>query len=332
VSEAKPTIFDVAEKAGVSKSLVALALAGSDKVSKKSREKIISAAEKLGYRPNLAARSLAAKKSKTIGVQILDLHNPVFAEILDGVQSELRDNGYSSMLVTGVDGEEQSADQIDTLLQFQIDGLILISHRLSAKALAEVAAEVPTVTVTRDDIKASFMDTVCNDDEAGAALAVDHLVSLGHKRIVCLTGGEIAVSRYRAKGYKDAMRKNSLEKYIVEVPGGLTDSAGFKAATKALELNPTALFVANDIAAIGAMAAVEDAGLRVPEDISIVGYDGIRIGGLRSLNLTTVAQPLAELGKVAAQQVLERIENPKTRAKHPRVNSQLVVRGTTARV
>ncbi|MEN9954704.1 MAG: hypothetical protein RLZZ41_368 [Actinomycetota bacterium] len=329
MSSSRPTIFDVAAKSGMSKSLVSLALSGSPKVSDDSKKKILKAAKDLGYRPNAAARSLAARRSKTLGVLILDLHNPVSAEIVDAVQAEIRQFGYSSLLVTGGDDPDLEKVEIDSLLQFQIEGLILISHRLTPEALKAIATEVPTVTVTREDIEVPFMDSVCNDDLAGAQLAVDHLVDLGHRKIVCLSGGDNPVSISRAEGYQVAMKRHGLVSNTNVVDGGLTDTAGYRAAKKALELSPTALVVANDFAAVGAIAAIEESGLRVPEDISVVGYDGIRLGGLRSVNLTSVAQPLAELGKLAAKRIIERIEKPKSKSQKIRVASELVVRGTT---
>lgn len=329
MSSSRPTILDVAAKSGMSKSLVSLALSGSPKVSDDSKKKILKAAKDLGYRPNAAARSLAARRSKTLGVLILDLHNPVSAEIVDAVQAEIRQYGYSSLLVTGGDDPFLEKAEIDTLLQQQIEGLILISHRLTPEALKAIATEVPTVTVTREDIEVQHMDSVCNDDVAGAQIAVDHLVGLGHRNIVCLSGGDNPVSISRAEGYKHAMKRHGLTERTQIVSGGLTDTAGYSAAKKALELAPTALVVANDFAAVGAIAAIEESGLRVPEDISVVGYDGIRLGGLRSVNLTSVAQPLAELGKLAAKSIIERIEKPKSQSKRIRVASELVVRGTT---
>jgi DNA-binding LacI/PurR family transcriptional regulator len=313
----------------MSKSLVSLALSGSPKVSDDSKKKILKAAKDLGYRPNAAARSLAARRSKTLGVLILDLHNPVSAEIVDAVQAEIRQYGYSSLLVTGGDDPDLEKAEIDTLLQFQIEGLILISHRLTPEALKAIATEVPTVTVTREDIEVAHMDSVCNDDVAGSQIAVDHLVGLGHSNIVCLSGGDNPVSISRAEGYKQAMKRHGLTEKTQIVSGGLTDTAGYKAAQKALELSPTALVVANDIAAVGAIAAIEESGLRVPEDISVIGYDGIRLGGLRSVNLTSVAQPLAELGRLAAKRIIERIEKPNSKSQQIRVTSELVVRGTT---
>lgn len=316
----------------MSKSLVSLALSGSTKVSPASRERIELAAAELGYRPNAAARSLSVRRSRTIGVLILDLHNPVFAEILDGVQSEVRQHGFNTMLVTGGENPVLEHEEIETLLEFQVEGLILISHRLPVDALQKFAAEVPTVVVTRDDLAGPGIDTVGNDDVAGARTAVDHLVSLGHSRIVCLNGGDNPVSHLRAQGYSDAMASHGLVDQIHVVPGGLTDSSGYKAAEAALALNPTALVVANDIAAIGAIAAVENAGRRVPEDVSVIGYDGISLGGLRRVNLTTIAQPLGELGRRAAERILGRIADPSGPAHRDLLASELVVRGTTGPV
>jgi DNA-binding LacI/PurR family transcriptional regulator len=329
MSVAKPSIHDVATLADVSKSLVSLALMGSPRVGEESRAKILKAAETLGYRKNAAARTLSAKRSKTIGVLVLDLHNPVFAEILDGVQIEMRKNGFTTMLVSGGDDPVFEQADIDTLMQFQIEGLILISHRLAPERLAAIAAEVPTVVVTRSDIQLPAMDTVSNDDVAGTGLAVDYLVQLGHSKIVCLSGGENPPSKSRVQGYLQAMERNSLSECARVVAGGLSDATGYAAATEALRMSPTALVVANDFAAMGAIAAIQEAGLRVPEDISVIGYDGISIGGLRNVNLTTVSQPLAELGTLAATRLVERINNPKEPGKQLKVSAELLVRGTT---
>ena len=255
MSVSRPTIHDVASRAGMSKSLVSLALSGSPKVSDKSRAKIERAAEELGYRRNAAARSLAVRRSQTIGILVLDLHNPVFAEIVDVVQRTVRERGFSTMLVSGGNDPAREQTELETLLQFQVEGLILISHRLPEHTLARIATEVPCVTVTRDDVAVAGMDRVSNDDVAGAGLAVDHLVELGHKKIVHLSGGANPVSQARAAGYESAMRSHGLDSHITVIPGGLTDAAGYAAARQALDDQPTALFVANDFAAMGAIAA-----------------------------------------------------------------------------
>ena len=326
---AHPTIHDVAARAGVSKSLVSLAMRGSPKVSDASREAILAAAAELGYRPNAAARSLADRRSRTIGVLILDLHNPVFAEILDGVQAELRRLDYRTMLVTGDADPRLEESSIEGLLEHRVEGLLLISHRLPAERLRAFAAEAPTVVVARRDVPAPRIDTVANDDVAGATLAVDHLISLGHTRITCLTGGDNPVSVDRERGYREAMARHGLGTHIAAVPGGLTDAAGYAAARIALMERPTALFAANDLAAMGALAAAHEAGLDVPGDVSVVGYDGIAIGALRRVDLTTVAQPLHEMGALAAGRLLERIAHPDAPARHVVVPTALAVRGTT---
>ena len=326
----RPNIQDVAALAGVSKSLVSLALSGSPRVGADSRKRIFDAAEALSYRKNAAARTLVARRSKTIGVLVLDLHNPVFAEILDGVQDEMRRNGFTTMLVSG--GEDPVLEQadIETLLQFQVDGLILISHRLAPDKLAAFAKEVPTVVVTRSDMQIPNMDVVSNDDVDGTELAIDHLVSLGHTRITYLSGGENPTSEARVQGYLKAMSRHKLQSEIRVVPAGLTDAAGYAAALIALGDNPTAIVVANDLAAMGAIAAAQDSGLNVPDDVSIVGYDGIAFGGLKNVNLTTVAQPLSQLGSLAALRLIERISEPKQPAQQIRVAAKLLIRGTTA--
>ena len=329
----RPTIHDVARRAGVSKSLVSLALRGSPRVSDASRTAILAAVAELGYRPNAAARSLADRRSRTIGVLVLDLHNPVFAEILDGIQTQVRGHGYSTMLVSGDAEPERELAELEKLLEFQVEGLVLVSHRLSPTNLRRFASEVPAVVVSRDDVHGPHIDTVSNDDVAGATLAVQHLIGLGHERITHLSGGDNPAASAREQGYRSTMKAAGLTRAIRVVPGGLTDTAGYSAALTALAHRsaPTALFVANDIAALGAIAAAQDSGRAVPRDISVVGYDGIALGALPTLSLTTVAQPLAHMGALAGQRLFERIANPTERAHHLRVESSLLVRGSTAR-
>jgi DNA-binding LacI/PurR family transcriptional regulator len=328
----RPTIHDVAKRAGVSKSLVSLAMRGSSKVSDASREAIMRSAAELGYRPNAAARSLADRRSRTVGVLVLDLHNPVFADILDGIQSEVRGHGYSTMLVTGDADPDREQAELDKLLEFQVEGLILVSHRLSPAALRRFAVEVPTVVVTRDDIHGPRIDTISNDDVAGATLAVQHLIRLGHERIVHLAGGSNPASILRERGYRSSMTAAGLSHLSQVQPGGLTDGAGYAAARIVMTEGspPTAMFVANDIAALGAIAAVQETGRTVPRDVSVVGYDGIALGALRTLSLTTVAQPLARMGSLAARRLFDRIERPGQRAQHICVDAELIVRGSTA--
>ncbi len=328
----KPTIHDVAAKAGVSKSLVSLALRGSDKVSAESRLAIESAAAELGYRPNAAARSLADRRSRAIGVLVLDFNNPIFAQILDGVQQVAGVNGYNTLIVTGSSDPVRQESELARLLEFQVEGLILIAHRLSAETITRISDERPVTIITRNDVTGANVDTISNDDQAGARIAVEYLITLGHSHIAHVTGGDNQISRDREKGYRDAMSTAGLRENIHVIPGDFTDSGGYRAANEIFEGRPesTAAFVANDLSALGVMAAAADSGRTVPNDFSVIGYDGMALASLRTLNLTTIQQPLVEMGRLAVTQLLKRIETPNIPNVSVQVNSQLHRAGTCA--
>jgi DNA-binding LacI/PurR family transcriptional regulator len=321
----RPTLHDVAARAGVSKSLASLALQGSPKVAPASREAILAAADELGYRPNRTASSLVRQRTHTIGVHILDLHNPVFAEILDGVQEAVRSHGYSTLLVTGNADPATERTEITRLLESRVEGLVLIAHRLSDEDLSAIAAEVPTVVVTWRTDGIPGLDSVAGDDVAGAQLAVDHLVSLGHSHIAHISGGDNRIARERRSGYEQAMVAHGLDPRVVD--GAFTEEGGYAGTEIAVDAGATALVVANDLAAIGALAALRARGLRVPDDVSVVGYDGMRL--LDSLDLTTVAQPLADMGRAAADLLTDRIAHPARASVHREVETRLVARGSS---
>ncbi|CAB4938521.1 unannotated protein [freshwater metagenome] len=327
----RPTIKDVAALAGVSKSLVSLAMRGSDRVSAESRAAIIEAATQLGYRPNAAARSLADRRSHTLGVVVLDLLNPIYAEIIDGVQGEVRQHGYHTMLVTGNDNPVIEQGEVEKLLEFQVEGLVLIGHRMPAGSLDAIAGDCPAVVISRAERGIAGLDSISNDDVFGARIAVDHLVSLGHQSIAHVTGGINEVAMLRTLGYEQSMANHRLADQTACYDGAFTDEGGYRGAAAALDSGRghTALFVANDIAAVGALAAVADRGLDVPADISIVGYDGMALAGLRSLSITTIAQPLARIGTEGASLLFLRIGDPTRPPAHIGVEPRLIIRNSS---
>ncbi|MFM1917158.1 MAG: hypothetical protein RJB01_673, partial [Actinomycetota bacterium] len=207
----RPTIHDVAARAGVSKSLVSLALRGSDRVAPESRDAILAAAAELGYRTNAAARSLAAQQSGTIGVLILDLHNPVFIEILDGVRTVVQEHDYNMMLVSGNANPALEIAELTKLLEFQVEGLILIAHRLDEATVHRLARECPTVVVTRRDFTGPDLNTVSGNDVFGGQLATQHLIDIGHVNIAHITGGQTRIAQDRAAGYAAAMQAAGLK-------------------------------------------------------------------------------------------------------------------------
>lgn len=326
-----PTILDVAERAGVSKSLVSLVMRGSPRVSEARRKAVLEAAEALGYRPNAVARSLVRKRSGVFGCVISDLHNPFFADVADGIEEGATVHGYRALLSSGFLDASREAAAIETLLQLRVDGLLMIGTLTSMKDLERAAASVPIVVVAAA-MRSEIVDSVANDDVAGAAAVVDHLVELGHRRIAHIHGGNAAAARARRRGYERAMTRAGIEEHIESVRGAFTEAGGREAMAQILDRRnrrPTAVFVANDYAALGTLAAIADAGLDVPGDISIAGYDNISIVRSRTVSLTTVEQPSAAMGQMAVEMLLERLNDERTTARHVVMPPQLVVRTST---
>lgn len=330
--EKRPTIHDVAARAGVSKSLVSLALRGSSKVSDSSREAIEKAAAELGYRPNAQARSLADRRSRTIGINMAELDNPIFPQMLSGAHGVIRARGYNTMLVSGERDPELESTELAKLLEFQVEGLMLISHRLPAATVRSLSAEVPTVVLTLRGITGPGIDTVTTDDEAGARMAMQHLFDLGHTRIAHISGGTLEPAVVRERVYREQMDAAGLTDLIRVAPGDLTNLGGLEGARQMLSEGPapTAIFASNDNSAIGAMAACQERALRVPEDVSIIGYDGAALGALRTLSLTTIAQPLTEMGHLGAERLFDRLDGRKVANRSIVLEPELLTRGTTA--
>ena len=328
----RPTIRDVAARAGVSKSLVSLALQNAPRVSPGTRELILAAADELGYRRNAAAHALVARRTRTIGVFVLDLHNPVTADVLDAVQAEARRRDYRTLVVVGGEDSDAERAELEKLLEFRVEGIVALGHRLPEGVHEALTADCPGIIIGSAPEGVPHLDSISNDDVTGAGLAVDHLVALGHERIAFVDGGSSSVARDRRRGYRRAMGRHGLQDAVTVVPGSFTEEGGYRGTARALDLRdpPTAVFVVNDLAAMGALAAVADRGLSVPQDVSIVGYDGTRLAGIRPLSLTTVTQPLHELGTRAVTQLCGRLDGEPPVESHVRLPPTLTARRTTA--
>ena len=326
----QPTIKDVAARAGVSKSLVSRVMQGAATVSEARRRAVLEAAAELGYRPNAAARSLVRQRSHAVGVLVSDLHNPFFAEVLDGIHGPASRAGFRVLVVTGNRDPAAEARALQGLLELRADGVILVSPRLPASTIAAAARSVPTVAVARR-VTASALDNVTSDDARGAQLAVDHLVGLGHRRIALVDGGDGAGAEDRRRGYEAAMAAHGLAAEIRVAAGDFTEEGGARGieALLAERPGPTAVCAANDLAALGALDALEARGLAVPRDVSLVGYDNTALAALRHIDLTTVDQPRRAMGEAAAAALLDRLDGVHLRGRHVVLEPTLVVRGTT---
>jgi DNA-binding LacI/PurR family transcriptional regulator len=305
VANRPPTIRTVAARAGVSKSLVSLVLQNSPHVSDEKRRAVLKAVAELGYRPDPVARSLAERRTRTIGVVIDDLSNPWYAPLLDGLRPVLHEHGLRPLLADG----RTEPDAVRALSDLRVDGLVVVGtpSASAAEQVNALGAQMPTVVAGTRDPRLSAVDLVANDDQGGAQLATRHLLELGHRRIAHIVG-EGEVGRIRRAGHEAAMADAGLEPRCVD--GDWTEPTGHRVAGDLLRSpdRPTAIFAANDLSAVGVLAAADDLGLRVPEDLSVVGYDDTWFARLQRLSLTTVDGHITEVGQVAGRALLDRID------------------------
>lgn len=320
---------DVAREAGVSRALVSLVMRDQPHVSESKRALVLEVAGRLGYRPNAMARSLASRRTRTVGMILDDLRNPFFGEIAGGVEELASELGYQLLLGAGARQPRRERSALTTLLEYRVDGMILVSPRMQVADIRAAAGEVPVVMVGRQ-VRNIDADFVIIDEGRGVELVLDHLLALGHERIAHVDGGTGAGGAQRRTAFVRGMRQRRLGAAATVIPGDFTEEAGVTAARTLLagpEL-PTAVFAANDLVAVGLLGGFDQAGVRVPDDVSIVGYDNVSIAHLAHVSLTTVHQPRAQMGQMALELLLDRIEH-RRRSEVRLVEPSLVVRSTT---
>ena len=331
-----PTIKDVAQRAGVSPTTVSYVLTGSRFVRPATRARIIHAIEELNYQPDHVARSLHAKRTLTVGMIVSDIANPFYADIVRGVEDILRERHYSLILCNTDEAPERERTALQLLVSKRIDGLIIVATGANTEALAAASQSgLPIVLVDRR-LPGDWLDTVLVDDCQGAESAVRHLLGLGHRRIGAIIGRTgISTTDSRRLGYEAALLA-----YGVTVDpdlirnGQSTVNGGGDAARAFLDLRPrpTAIFAANNLMTLGLFLALKEYGLRCPEDVAVAGFDDMLWLSAFAPGVTTIAQPNYDLGKRAAELLMDRLTGRPPES--PRIEvlpTRLVVRESSGR-
>jgi LacI family transcriptional regulator len=334
---ASVTIRDVARRADVHPGTVSRALNESTRalVNPETAERVLRAAEELGYRPNRIARGLKTSRSHTIGVLIPDITNPLFPPILRGIEDRLDEAGYTSLIVNTDNDAERERIYLEAMRGRQVDGFISGTARLDRTLVAELAgAATPLVLVNRS-LEDGSVPAVTVDDRRGIALAVEHVVGLGHERIGHVAGPQnLSTGHRRHLGFIEAMRAAGLEAPAERIRFGdfFTEEAGARACAVLLEAAPelTAIVAGNDLMAMGCYDVIEASGLRCPDEVSIVGFNDMPFVDKLRPPLTTVRIPQREIGQVAADLLLERLTDAGAPAQEILLEPTLRVRGSTA--
>lgn len=321
----RPTIIDVAAEAGVSKSLVSLALRGDDGVSEATRRRILAAADRLGYRSNTLARALVQGRTGQIGVIVTDLRNPYHSEVALGVEKAAEEAGLGTFLANGRRDAERMAAHVDALIGHNVEGLVVVSSRVDPAVLAAAAERLPVVVVGRPETLPDRIDSVAGDDESGARLAVEHLVSLGHTAIAFASASTRPAARARHRGYAAALADAGLEG-AEPVPVPIEDGAG--EADALLLGGATAALANNDLLAVELLNRGHEIGVVAPDRISIVGYDNTELAARVWPRLTSVDQRRTALGRTALSMLSERMAG-RTAARREVIAPGLVVRAST---
>lgn len=306
-----PTILDVAKRAGVAPITVSRVINRSGYYSQETLERVESAVAELGYVPNTLARSLRSKRTQTLALVITDITNPFFTSIARGVEDTASDAGFTVIFCNTDESEVEERQYVQVLLQKKVDGILLVPARSSAQSIEFIHKQNTPVVVLDRRIPEAKADVVRCDSEGGAYHLVQLLISLGHRRIAILSGPDrVSTSLDRVSGCQRALDEAGIDaESRLVLSGEFTQNSGYNMAIEALAVTPppTALFAANNFIAIGALRAIRDSGLRVPEDLSLVGFDDLPPTLVTFPFLTVASQPAYEMGQKATELLLNRL-------------------------
>ncbi|CAH1219859.1 LacI family DNA-binding transcriptional regulator [Paenibacillus sp. JJ-223] len=331
----KATIYDIAREAGVSIATVSQVINGKGKISEKRRAEIMEIMERLNYQPSAIAAALTGKQTYTFGLLVPDISNPYFAELARAVEDRSRKLGYSVVICSTDNKDERVERYLNLLQQKRVDGMMIGTGISNAEILAPLLQQSIPVALIARHLPTLEVHTVAIDDRLGGALAARHLLELGHERMAVLAEqAGVSSSRERVRGFREALEQAGHELAAERVLESAIEPGAAKAA--ALQLlgaspRPTALFCCNDMQAIGALQAAKELKLRVPEELSVVGFDNTILASVTSPPLTTIAQPIEELGRHAVDLLIDELKEERQPARNMILKPELVVRESTAK-
>jgi DNA-binding LacI/PurR family transcriptional regulator len=327
------TSQDVAKLAGVSIATISRVINGYPHVSATVRRKVLRAVKTLNYQPNRTAQRLRAKRSRVVGLIISDIQNPFFTSVVRGIEDLAYQQGYSVVLCNSDEDPQKEHLYIDVMCAEDVAGVIIASaSEASAHVQALLDRNIPVIAIDRR-VRSRQVDSVLVANVQGTIAAMSHLLSMGHREI-----GYVGLpldrtpGRERYAGYRRALRAHGLKASRGLVCfGNAKQQGGYECAARLLKANPslTAFFVANNLMTLGALGAIQEAGLKIPADVSVVGFDDMPWAPLLQPPLTVVAQPTYELGQKAVELLLARIKQPDKPVTHVELNPTLIPRAST---
>jgi LacI family transcriptional regulator len=326
------TLEEIAQRAGVSRATASRALHGTYPVKAETKQRIAKLAKELDYQPNLAARSLRTERTCTIGIVVDDISSPFSPLIVHGIHDALRQNGYVSLIINTERQVETEIDAMHDLLGRSIDGIILVESFLQRDRVMPDLAGKPFVFVHRL-FNSGVGNCVMVDEQYGTRLAVEHLIHLGHRKIAHITGPKgWDATNDRLTYFRETMTRAGLPLDEALIREGDWEIEGGYAAAQALLTvpeRPTAIFAANDSIAVGTMYAIQEAGLRVPDDISVIGYDNLPSATIIRPKLSTVTMPCYDMGQTGAKLLIRQLANHALPDEQIKVRGELIIRDTT---
>ena len=331
----RPTIFDVARASGVSYSTVSRVVNGHVNVNAETRQRVQVAMREMGYVAHVAARALAKGKTQAIGLLAQEIDNPFFSLLINSIDQAVSAEDYDLLLCTTHSRRDREAEYVARLSRGMVDGLLIVLPTHLPEYVSQLQAERFPFVLIDHDSAASPGNVINAANRVGTREAITYLLSLGHRRIGFITGrGDVGASHERLAGFQEAMAASGVEADdALVVAGDFREPRGHEAALELLALTrpPTAIFASSDMAAFGVLRAAREAGIVVPHDLSVVGFDDVQQASVVGTGgLTTVRQALGEMGQVAVKRLFSLLRDPEQPAQRIVLDTELIIRGTTA--